>query len=188
MQTFSQTFTAGSINRFDIPGEFFRLLTGTALRVEFFKGGASLGYADAVNAGFYDRKPEGFDSVSITDATGQAVKFAISNDEIGSADAVSVSGTVATTINGATPTQNEGVSVGTASTLLLAANAARRMLAIQNNDASNAIYISFDGTAATTAGWKIPAGGTVLFDNAAPITAIYGIAGTATTDVVVIEG
>lgn len=88
-----------------------------------------------------------------------------------------------------TPTQ-AAKSVGVTSALLLAANASRSYLVIQNQDAANPIYLNFGGTAAANNGsLKIPAGGNYVVENGyIPTSAINAIATGGTVAVNVIEG
>jgi len=85
---------------------------------------------------------------------------------------------------------NTQKTVTNASGVLVAANAARRYLMIQNNDAAGIIYVTLDGTAATTAkGVKISAGGSYELQGFVPsgeIRAIGSIASNA--NCVVVEG
>lgn len=81
-------------------------------------------------------------------------------------------------------------TVTNASGQLLAAKANRRVLIVQNNDATGNIFVNLTGVAATVAnGIKIAPGGSLILDVYAPsaaITAIGDIASNA--NVIVIEG
>lgn len=77
------------------------------------------------------------------------------------------------------------VAVGVVSGVLLAANAARRYLLIQNNSASD-IYINFTAAAALT-DIKIAAGGVAEWSGFCPTNAINAIAAAA-VNVSVVEG
>lgn len=85
------------------------------------------------------------------------------------------------------PTETS-VSVATSSTQILAANANRTFLFIQNQDATNPIFVATDGNAAVADGTctKIVAGGSRTWENGfIPNGAVFGIAtgGTVTTHV-----
>lgn len=85
------------------------------------------------------------------------------------------------------PTETS-VSVATSSTQILAANASRTFLFIQNQDGTNPIYVATDGNAAVADGTctKIVAGSSRTWENGfIPNGAVFGIAtgGTVTTHV-----
>ena len=81
------------------------------------------------------------------------------------------------------------VAVGNAaSTQILPANTARMYLLLQNNGANN-IHVSLDGTSATTSDFVIASGGGSLeLAVGVPTGQINGIAVSASTDLVVLEG
>ena len=83
------------------------------------------------------------------------------------------------------------VSLGTSSASLASANAARQILAIQNNHASAVIHVRLDGgVASATTGIQIGAGQLLNVRDLGAITkgAVTGISDTAATPVVVVEG
>lgn len=88
-----------------------------------------------------------------------------------------------------TPTQS-AKSVTTSSAQLLAANSNRSYLVIQNQDATNPMYINFGGTAAANNGsLKIPANGNYVAENGyIPTSAINAIASGGTVLVNTVEG
>ena len=76
----------------------------------------------------------------------------------------------------------------TTSTEILASNTARKYLLLQNNGA-NDIHLSMDGTAATTSDFVIASsGGSLELATGVPTGQINGLAVTASTDIVVLEG
>lgn len=81
-------------------------------------------------------------------------------------------------------------TVTNASTVMLAANAARRYLLIQNNDATGIIYVNLTGAAATALnGVKLGPGASLEIPNFAPTAAITAIGSLATqSNVVAVEG
>lgn len=81
-------------------------------------------------------------------------------------------------------------TVTNASTQLLAANSARRYLLIQNNDISGDIYVTLDGTVATTAkGIRIPAGASYECQGYVPTGELRAIGSIASnSNVVAVEG
>lgn len=81
-------------------------------------------------------------------------------------------------------------TVTNASTVMLAANAARRYLLIQNNDATGIIYVNLTGAAATALnGVKLGPGASLEIANFAPTAAITAIGSLATqSNVIAVEG
>ena len=130
-----------------------------------------------------------FSRLRVSHASGstQTVKLIISKGKRAGSAQVSGSITVAGQ-NGAFTNANKTVT--NASGQLLAANASRRYLLIQNNDSAGDIYVRLDGATATTAtGVKIAPGGSYEIQGYAPtgaITAIGSIASNA--NVVTVEG
>lgn len=189
MRTFTQTFAGGENWVTNITGRHFRLLvTAGAVTVKLYKGGSavSLGDMAALQAGLWASPAEGFDRVEIAITTAGAYQFGVSD---GSSGYDRSNGDVAiTNFNGAfTNTQK---TVTSSSTSLVAANANRRYLLIQNNDASGIIYVTLDGTAATTAkGVKIAAGGSYELQGFVPTGQLFAIGSIASNaNCVVVEG
>lgn len=85
---------------------------------------------------------------------------------------------------------NTGKTVINASAQLLAANASRRFLLIQNKDPGGNIWVTLDGSAATEGnGVKIVPGGSLILDSYAPTGAIYAIGDIASNaNIVTVEG
>lgn len=89
-----------------------------------------------------------------------------------------------------TPAQTS-VSVTASDTPLLAANASRKYLMIQNQDAANPIYVATDGLASVADGTctKVVAGGTLIFEgNYVPTDIVKAIATGGTVVTHVTEG
>lgn len=125
-----------------------------------------------------------FKSLLITNSTGadQVIKLTVSNNKkAGSAKvggSVTVSGSV-TLANGAL-TQGRA-SVTNANQAIIAANANRRYLLIQNNDPAAVLRITVDGNAATaSAGFRVEAGSSFELPTFAATSAINAIMETAT--------
>lgn len=92
---------------------------------------------------------------------------------------VSISGNVWTTTN-PTVTSSSGV--------LLAANAARKVFIIQNNDVSGIVYLGF-GVTATTSMLQVGPGQSLTISVGVPVVAINAIGSIASnTNLVVISG
>lgn len=63
------------------------------------------------------------------------------------------------------------VSIATSSTQLMAANATRRRAVLHNTDASNPVYLG-NATVATTSGFRVAAGESVVVMTRSPLFAI----------------
>jgi hypothetical protein len=183
------TLTAGQLVRFETAGDFFRLMSAAyALDVRFYRRGAEIAASEQVSGGYAEKFGESFDAVTLVSASTQAVQFVARLGNQVSYD-TPPNGNVTVTNTGGAFTQ-ASATVTNASGTLLAANAARRYLLIQNNDASGDIFVRLDGTAATLAtGVKIPAGGSYELQGYVPVgevTAIGSIASNA--NIVTVEG
>lgn len=91
-------------------------------------------------------------------------------------------------VNG--PMVNAAKAVTNASAQVLAANAARRFLMVQNKDAAGSVWVTLDGSAATTGnGIKIAPGSSLILDVYTPVAAIMAIGDIASNaNIVVVEG
>lgn len=191
ISSFDLSLPAGQPVRVNVGGAFFRLLSGAGIDVRFMRGGAVIGEADGMDSGFFARTNEGerFDGVELTSAGLQSAKVLIGEAEAGAASAVSVSGVVGVQSAGV-PYAQAAVTVAVTSGVLVAANADRRFLMVQNNHASQNIWLNLAGAAATqAAGVKVPPGGALLLDVACPTGAVYAIGETGNNAaVVVVEG
>jgi hypothetical protein len=195
MQTFTQSFTGSTTWTLNVPGKYFTTLAcSNPINVRFYHGGKQLDLGQIsqllagleVTLGNIGDTEAAFDRIEI-DVTGtDTVQVGIGN---GQARYNRSQGSVAVTnVRGAMT--NTAATVTNASAQLVAANASRNYLLIQNNNTSGDIYVRLDGGAATTAtGVKIPAGGSYELIGYVPtgaITAIGSIASNA--NVVVVEG
>lgn len=159
MSHYSNTLGAGGVWEIAEAGRFFRLMSAAGpVRVTFYRNGSHVSEIDNVQAGFWrEALPkmlnEGidFDCVRIQDRSGgsNALEVMIDMERIGY-DRMSISGSVQIAPAGGTPTQ-ASVTVANSSGLLLAANATRKYLLIQNKSGTGAIFLNFAGAAATTA-------------------------------------
>ena len=183
------TFTPGESKTWMLGGSYFELIDcpNTIDVVLTDRNGAQRGIMKAAEASFHLRNTE-FDTIQLTSATAQTVRFGYGSGEAGTRRA-SGSVNIANKRGAFTQAQGPNITNG-ASVQLLAANAARSYLLIQNNDASGDIYVTLDGTAATTAkGIKIAAGGSLELADFLPtgqVNAIGNTAGNANT--VLVEG
>jgi len=182
------TITAGTIVQFIEQADFFRLLSSALpVSVEFYQNGAKIGEAIDVNGGYAERIPTGFDRITVTSASTQLIQFVTRNG--GDVRYDNLTGNVAiTNVNGAFT--QAAATVTNVSGQLKAANAARRYLLIQNNDATGIVYVRLDGVTATAGtGIKIAPGGSYEIKTYVPSGAITAIGSTASNaNVVVVEG
>ncbi|OGT05255.1 MAG: hypothetical protein A2Z65_13630 [Gallionellales bacterium RIFCSPLOWO2_02_58_13] len=187
MRTILHNAAAGSSVRFYELGSLFHLLeTVFPVDIRFFKNGAIFAEATSMEGGFFSQPVNGFDAIEIDSANAQAVKFALSDGSGGynrTTGAVQIIGQQGVMVQAAK-------EVTDASGQLLAANAARRMLLIQNNHETGIIYVAVSGDAATgAAGIKLAAGGFILLDEFVPSGAINAIGSILNNQsVVVVEG
>lgn len=178
---------SGKTEEYQLDGQYIRnddampTISVTVYSADHFEEKATIRAGDAV---LFDNP---FVRVQIAhgEASDQTIKISYGHGEI---SAARVSGSVAIT-NGASMT-NSNKTVTNASGQVLAANSARRFLMIQNKDAAGIIYVTVDGSAATTAnGLKIGPDGVLILDAIVPtgqINAIGSIASNA--NIVVVEG
>jgi hypothetical protein len=191
----SESFGVSEVKQYRILGRFIRIISGDVAELRLKRGGR---YIDedfqSISSGFsWEALPgeDGFDEVEVRNtASTQTIRIAISTGKVGFADSVTITGTAAIQAKNGTPSQ-AAATVTSASAQLLAANANRRFLLIQNKDASGAIYLNFAGAAATLAnGIKIGPGeayeSSAGWVSSAAIYAIGDIASNA--NIVIVEG
>lgn len=162
-----QTLSAGVAVEYSEAADFFRMMAAPQqdATIIFYKQGKEVSRAVNVGAGYAERFPgEGIDRVRIVSTAGGAFAFVMRLGGDVRYDSPVLSGNVSVSNLPATKgafTQ-ANATVTNASGTLIAADAARRYLLIQNNDAAGVIYVTLDGQTATTAlGLKISAGGTL---------------------------
>lgn len=187
MQTYTEDFTAGQVKKWTDAGNYLRIMKASApVDVRLYRGGRVLAIAEQVNASFYAKPEGGFDAVELVSATAQTVKIGIADGEGGENV---LSGTVSIQNNNGA-LSNTQKTVTNASAQLLAANANRRYLLIQNKDTAGKVYVNLGGAAATVGnGLLIPPGGSYVAEIFAPTGAIFAIGDIASNaNVVVVEG
>lgn len=154
----TENFTATVAKAFKIPGNYFHVdsVPAGSITVVFSRDGRRLPEdLTAVTAGWYATPDGGFDDVEITSTLTQAVSFYIARGRVGSnvfsgnvtvLNPVSSVTVLNSTLNGAHVPA--AVAVSNASVSLIAANAARKYLLIQNQHATANLYVRCNGTAA----------------------------------------
>ena len=186
MKTLTINLTAGEYLPFYIKGNYFHLLeTAASVDVDFLRNGGVVSEARNMEFGFFSKPEDGFDSLGFQSATTQAIKIAVGFGDGGynrTTGSVQIIGQADTMTQTAPPVTN-------ASGLLLAANASRRLLIVQNNDTVGNVFLNLAGAAATVAGGlQIAPGGSLILDTHLPASAIYAIGDiVSNTKVVVIE-
>lgn len=182
------TIQAGATLEYFEPGDFFRLLEAPdPITVRFYRRGAEVARADNIGEGYAEKFRVGeFDRIQLESATTQAIQFVTRYGQDVFYDAPP---TGAVTLGQGAFTQAQK-TVTSASGQLLAANGNRRYLLVQNNDASGVVYVTLDGTAATTAkGIKIDAGGSLELAGYVPSGAVFAIGSIASNaNIVAVEG
>lgn len=185
------TINAGQRLEFYDRGDFFRLMEGVdPVQVTFYYNGQEVAEGDNVREGYAEKFDKGeFDRISITSATTQVIQFVVRYGNVVSYDKTPEGDVNILNVNGAFSQAQKTVT--NASAALFAAKATRRYLLIQNNDATGDVYITLDGTAATTAkGIKLAAGGgSYECQGYAPTDAINAIGSIASNaNIVAVEG
>lgn len=201
MRPYTLKIGVGELAQIQAIGNYIRVKTSAVpLLVEVPENSesAELEQGDAVELTAFNR-------LRISHASGseQTVKIYIGrNTRLVSAQvggAVTVSGSVEVTndsgnalpVTNASPVQaaftNAAAIVTNASGQLIAANATRKFMLVQNKDAAGNIYLNLGGAAATVAsGVKIPPGGSLLLDNTVPTGAIFAIGDIASNAGIVV--
>jgi hypothetical protein len=182
--------TFNGVRDFPITGHYFELLS-TVNPVDVVLYGANdvvLARESQVTAGYYvDRRAKDrFERIEITTGGNEAVKFFVTDGTGGQKTApTTVSAIVPATGLAHSPS---GVTVGAASTVVLAANANRKYLLIQNQSTTDDVYIRTDGgiAVADKTALKLQPG-QVWEPPVAPTGAINAIRGAVAVDLHVIQ-
>ncbi len=182
---------AGQTVKFIDLGNFLRVLSAnSAITVRTFRNGQVVTESVDVYSGYAEQFDDGnqFDAVEVYSASAQTVQIVIRNGQVVYYDQAPT-GNVSV-INPAQATgANTQKTVTSSSASLVAANAARKFLAIQNKDASGKIYINFGAAATFANGILIPAGGYFELNSNMLTAQIFAISDIASnSNVVVVEG
>lgn len=180
---------AGVVTDYAEEGDFFRLMqTAGPVTVYFLAKGREIARAEGVSGGYAERFAEAFDKVRIESATAQQIQFVIRRGNQVFYDQPPQGLVIIQNVNGAFSQAQKTVT--NASGQLLAANAGRRYLMVQNNDSGGDIYVTVSGADATTAnGLKVPAGGALELAGFVPTGAIKAIGSIANNpNIIVVEG
>ena len=195
---FEQTMSAGVGLEITEAGDFFRIIQSVAedVQIIFYKEGHEVARSENVGAGYFERIE--FDRIRITSAGGGLLRLLTRKGATVGYDrpvaSVGISGTVQAQITNKDATAGAftqaAATVTNASGQLLAAKANRRYLLIQNKDAAGDIYLTLNGSAATTSnGIKIGTGQSYECQGYAPTGAIFAIGSIASNaNIVTVEG
>ena len=184
------TLTAGQRLEFHERGDFVRLMSATApVTIDFYRAGAEIAEATSVGAGYAERFLGGeFDRLMVTSATAQTIQLVtrLGNEVLYDTPPVgNVQVTNAPSVSGAFTQEFRAVApiaVGVSITMTLA-NANRRALHIQNISTVD-IFLTFDGSTATTNGFKLKPDQIIQFHGYAPtgqINMLSSVAGNVLT-------
>lgn len=185
-----QTFAPGDQAPYSEAGDFFRLLSCPfPVEVRFYRNGTEVSRAEAVTEGYAERFVGGsFDKVTIINgATGQDVQAVIRAGNEVSYDQPPTGAVTIKNTGGAFAQST--VAVGAASVQLVAANALRRYLLVENKHATLTVSVNLAGAAATVAGGvALLPGESLELQGYVPTGAVNAIASGAGASVVVVEG
>ncbi|HEY0955913.1 MAG TPA: hypothetical protein VGE36_14210 [Roseateles sp.] len=177
-------------------GDFFRIIASPAedVAIIFYKDGREVGRVEDVGAGYWERCA--FDKVRITSGTGGQVRaVARIGAEVGYDRAVGGVNIVGTVVvkdeNGAF--SHAAPAVLAAGGQLVAANASRRYLLVQNNHGTQTVWVRIDGLGVNiaTTGVRLKPGESLEIQGRAPTAAVFAITTVdiaAGGGVIVVEG
>lgn len=159
MSQIIQTLSAGETLRAHSPGDFLRLMTAAAdVTVTFYRRGVEVARAEGVRAGYAERIAEGFDAITIYSASAQTVGAMVRLG--GEVRYDRFEGNVDINNRQGAYTNSRATVLSSGVSTLLAADANRRYVLVQNNDTSVSLRLTMDGADPTTAqGVRIPPGG-----------------------------
>lgn len=198
MQTYTQTFAGNTTWVMNITGKYFVTLQCTnALNVRFYKAGSKLDLGDITGLGVGLevgplaglKEEHAFDRVEI-DVTGpDTIKVGIGNGAARYNNSLATVNVTQTVPVNSGSFANAAATVTNASAQLVAANAARKYLLIQNNDATGTIYIAFGAAATLANGIKLTPGGTYEMSEVQSTQAVFAIGSIASNaNIVTVTG
>lgn len=185
------TLSAGVAVEFQEAADFFRILGSPQAdaTVIFYLAGKEVARAENIGEGYNEKfAGGGFDKLRISSTAGGDFEFVTRVGNVVGYDKSPVGNVEVLNNQGAFTSTAKTVTSASAS--LVAANAQRRYLEIQNNDPTGSIFVNVAGAAATTAnGRKIGPGESWQLDNYAPTGQVFAIGDAASNaNVLVVEG
>lgn len=178
MRTIEIAIAAGERIPFQVIGDFFHLLETTSpVDIEFLKNGATQYAASGMEFGFFVRPSGGFTGLAFTSAVAQTFKIAYG---LGDGGYNRTTGSVQ--IIGQQGAFTEGrVSLTNANQAIIGANASRKYLMVQNNDAVAVMRVTLNGGAAMVGqGFRVQPGNMLELNGYQSTAAINAIMETAT--------
>lgn len=176
MRTVDISLTAGEAKKVSVTGYYLTLLSAAApvdLEVEMVGKAGHSDVSTGLPEGYGEQFPEMFNSITVTSAINQTVKFGYAMGVV-KIDRTTIVNSQAPTTDNIAP-----VALGITATLILTNAASRRRL-ILTNPSTNTGAIALGGpslTAANAARWLEP-GDSYIETDAAP-AAVYGLADVA---------
>lgn len=182
---YTETIGAGQTSRRLFSGAYFKIISATgAMNVR-----TDVVTLTAIVAGQgFEKAP--FTFLELTDASGaaNAIRYIVATEGFldGLQGSIQVSSSVIPRMAGLA---NVPATVTNASAQLLAANAARQYLLIQNKDAAGAIYINFGAVATIANGIKLNPGDSYELSAAVSTQSIFAISDIASnSNVLTVQG
>lgn len=163
IETIVQSFAAGEVKTFSVSGNYFELIDAPSGGVDVIlsdRSGGQLASMRNIGAGYFVR-PGPYEVVQITSASAQSISFFVADGDAGTrrlSGNVTVTSAPAVVLPVLSNLANAQATVTTTSAQLLAANAARKYLLVQNKDPVGTIWLGW-GTVTQANGIRVPPGG-----------------------------
>lgn len=186
MEILNIPIEAGELKTYALAGQYIEVLRATGA-VDLILYGPSGAVESARGGESGTWMKEAFTSFTLQSSITQTIRILVTGREGGSRRSA---GEVAVTnVNSAFTQASVNVTNAAGGVQLLAANAARRYLLVQNRDAVNSLYVTLDGQAPTAAlGILLEPGGALELNGFACTGAVRALASGATAAAVVVEG
>lgn len=185
MRNFTVPLAAGVPSRFEVPGAYFRLMTGQGVNVRLYQPRGGTYEARTVDAGYWAKPEAGMVAVELDSANTQTVRFFVSDGD-GGYDRVS--GSVDADIVGDTFGGSVTVTVGTVDVALAVANIARRKLMIRSREDNTAVvYIQTGPTVFLTGASFVLYPGDLYVEEDSPCSQFTARVGAGSSAVIVTE-
>lgn len=197
MQTYTQTFAGAQTWVLNVPGSYYSTINCTnAVTVRLFRQGQKLdlGEIKGLLAGLevgplplVDGGPA-FDRVEIDTSAADTVTIGIGNGQTRYNRSNATVTVVTNKVAQVAAVTHTNPAITTGSTSILAANANRQFLVLQNNDPSNSVWVNFGSAATVATGIKIGPGQDYPCPGIVPTTGIFAIGLAANANFVIAEG
>jgi len=178
------TVPANSLYRLTVAGQYFKIMSSTG-DVEVT---ADFGRLSPLHTG-QGLEDTPFSYLNFRDLSGAGNDLQVVIGDKNFVDGISGTSQVSKNVVPQSPNfSSTGKAVATASAQLVAANAVRQYLLVQNNHPSSTLYLGFGAPATLADGLKVVPGGFAEFASCVPVGAVHAIADAANGSVVVVEG